>query len=378
MYQKILVRYGELVLKKKNRKLFINKLKENMQEQLGFKIDAGFDRIFLDYSDETLEKLQYVFGISSYSPVIVCEPNIDSLKEAILKIIEESNGNVTFKVSSHRNDKNFAYTSTELNNMMGGFILANSNWKVDVHNPQFIVNIEVRKSNIYVFHKSIPALGGLPVGVSGKVLHLLSGGIDSPVAAYNLIKRGLRVDFLSFVTPPQTDETTVNKMKEFIEILNKYQGRATYYLANYSMLMNYIGLVSNQSYKICLMRRSFYRIAQNLAKKNGYLALGNGDNIGQVASQTLDSINVISSVCSLPIFRPLLTNDKIETINLGIKIGTYDVSIRKANETCELFAPKQPVIKPTLWEANKLENELNMLSELESQLLEQNIEVFKL
>lgn len=378
MYKKILIRYGELVLKKKNRKQFINILKDNLQMQLGFQLNAGFDRIFIDYSKESLEKLKYVFGISSYSPVIVCDPNLDELKKVILDLINSKNNIFTFKVSTHRNDKKFALNSNQINNEIGGFVLSHKDWKVKLKNPDLTINIEIRKDNIYIFIDSIAGLGGLPVGSSGKVLHLLSGGIDSPVAAFKLIKRGLRVDFLSFITPPQTDNTTVEKMKKFVEILNKYQQKAFFYLINYTELMNYIGLVSNQSYKITLMRRSFYRIAQEIAKKYNYLALSNGDNIGQVASQTLESINVISDVSELPIFRPLLTNDKIETINIANEIGTYPISIIKANETCELFAPKQPVIKPTIEIAQSLEKELSMISELENKLLENNIETFKI
>lgn len=378
MYKKILIRYGELVLKKKNRKQFINILKDNLQMQLGFQLNAGFDRIFIDYSKESLEKLKYVFGISSYSPVIVCDPNLDELKKVILDLINSKNNIFTFKVSTHRNDKKFALNSNQINNEIGGFVLLHKDWKVKLKNPDLTINIEIRKDNIYIFIDSIAGLGGLPVGSSGKVLHLLSGGIDSPVAAFKLIKRGLRVDFLSFITPPQTDNTTVEKMKKFVEILNKYQQKAFFYLINYTELMNYIGLVSNQSYKITLMRRSFYRIAQEIAKKYNYLALSNGDNIGQVASQTLESINVISDVSELPIFRPLLTNDKIETINIANEIGTYPISIIKANETCELFAPKQPVIKPTIEIAQSLEKELSMISELENKLLENNIETFKI
>ncbi len=378
MNKTILVRYGELVLKGKNRKHFIKTLKDNVEKQLNTKVDAQFDRMYLEYSDANLEGLKYVFGISSYSVVTLLEPNIESVKNYILKIIQEKSNVNTFKISSKRNNKSFEFNSMQLNDMFGGFVLANSNWKVDVHNPDIQINIEVRKDNIAVFEDSIQALGGLPVGVSGKVLCLLSGGIDSPIAAFKLIKRGLRVDFLSFITPPQTDEKTVDKMMRVIKLLNRYQPQAKYYLANYSGLMNYIGLVSNQSYKINLMRRSFYRIAEQICKKDKYLAIANGDNIGQVASQTLESINVIRNVCSIPIFSPLLTNDKIETINIAKEIGTYDISIEKANETCELFAPEKPIIKPTLFEAQKLEEELTLLNDLEKTLLESEIEIFRI
>lgn len=377
MNKTILIRYGELVLKGKNRKFFIRTLKENIERQLQTKVDAQFDRMYIEYSEQNLANLKYVFGISSYSVVTLLEPNLEVVKEHILGIIKEKSGVKTFKISSKRNNKSFELNSIQLNELFGGFVLANSNWRVDVHNPDIQINIEVRRESIAVFQDSIAALGGLPVGASGRVLCLLSGGIDSPIAAFKLIKRGLKVDFLSFITPPQTDEKTVSKMKEIIQLLNRYQIDTKYYLANYSALMNYIALVSNQAYKINLMRRSFYRIAHQICKKNKYLAIANGDNIGQVASQTIESINVIREVCSIPVFSPVLTNDKIETINIAKEIGTYEISIKKANETCELFAPDKPVIKPTLFEARKLEEELSMLEEMERDLLNNDIEIIK-
>ncbi|UUD37157.1 thiamine biosynthesis ATP pyrophosphatase [Mycoplasmopsis californica] len=377
MYSKILIRYGELVLKKNNRQFFINALKQDIQNKLKTKVDGSYDRMFIPYEERFLDELQFVFGISSYSPVIVSELDLEKLKQIILSFVISKKGVKTFKISARRNNKNFALNSNELNNLFGGLVLENTDWKVDVKEPDLNINIEVRQKNIYVFFDQIKGLGGLPCGTSGKVLHLLSGGIDSPVAAFNLIKRGLKVDFISFVTPPQTDEKTISKMKRIIQILNKYQNTSIYYLVNYTRLMNYISLVSRQEYKINLMRRSFYRIADQVAKKYGYQALANGENIGQVASQTLESINVISSVTNLPIFRPVLTNDKVETINIATKIGTYDISIEKANETCELFAPKNPVIKPNVNEALKLEAELIELTNFEQEILHEKIEVFK-
>lgn len=369
MYNKILIRYGELTLKGKNRVNFIDTLASNIRHKTKDKLEVEFDRMFLPYSQENLDALQYIFGITSYSPVIICANDIEEIKKQALNLAKNKNG--TFKVAARRNNKSFQYQSSQINNIVGGFLLENNpNLKVDVNNPDFIVYIEVRGKFTYVFSDFIQALGGLPVGVSGQVLHLMSGGIDSPVAAFELMKRGLKVNFLSFITPPQTDQATVNKMKELIKILTKYQNTSTFYLANYSALMNYIALVSNQAYKITLMRRSFYRIAAKLAQSKKILAISNGENLGQVASQTLESLYTISHDINMPILRPLLTNDKIETINLAKKIQTYDLSITKCNETCELFAPKEPVTKPNVQEALKLEEELNMLNDLEKECIE--------
>ncbi|EGV00116.1 thiamine biosynthesis protein ThiI [Mycoplasmopsis columbina SF7] len=373
MYDKILIRYGELTLKHKNRQNFIDKLADNVWKIVGEKPKAGFDRMYLNYADLNLEKLNFVFGITSYSPAIVCDKDLEIIKEKIKLLVKDNIK--TFKISARRSDKSYPLTSNELNQTLGAFLLNEfSNLKVDVHNPDLIVNVEIRKNEAFIFDKEIQGLGGLPVGTAGKVLHLMSGGIDSPVAAYQLMKRGLEIVYLSFISPPQTDEKTVNKLKNLIQILNQYQGKSTLHLATYTKLMNYIYLTSNSSYRINLMRRSFYRIASKLAEKNNILALSNGENLGQVASQTLESINTIASQSSLVIFRPLLTNDKNETIEIAKKIKTYELSIQKANETCELFAPKKPVTRPKKEEAEFLENELNMIGEMEEEILNQNIE----
>lgn len=373
MYDKILIRYGELTLKHKNRQNFIDKLADNVWKIVGEKPKAGFDRMYLNYTNLNLEKLNFVFGITSYSPAIVCDKDLEIIKEKIKLLVKDNIK--TFKISARRSDKSYPLTSNELNQTLGAFLLNEfSNLKVDVHNPDLIVNVEIRKNEAFIFDKEIQGLGGLPVGTAGKVLHLMSGGIDSPVAAYQLMKRGLEIVYLSFISPPQTDEKTVNKLKNLIQILNQYQGKSTLHLATYTKLMNYIYLTSNSSYRINLMRRSFYRIASKLAEKNNILALSNGENLGQVASQTLESINTIASQSSLVIFRPLLTNDKNETIEIAKKIKTYELSIQKANETCELFAPKNPVTRPKKEEAEFLENELNMIGEMEEEILNQNIE----
>lgn len=378
MYSKILVRFGELSLKGKNKMTFVRKLASNIKELTGATPQISFDRIYLDYSEETMDKLQFVFGIYSYSPVVVCETNIDELRRTILEQVKNSSGK-TFKVVTKRAWKQFPGTSDDLSKEFGGLILQNfPELKVDVKNPDFYVEVEIREGKSYVFAQRIRGLGGLPVGIGGRVLHLMSGGIDSPVAAFEMMKRGIHVDFLNFVSPPFTDQKTVDKVNRLISLLVRYQGQATVYRSNYTDLMNLIGLTSNQAYKINLMRRSFYRIATKLAHKQKYIALSNGENIGQVASQTLESIHTISSQSDLPIFRPILTADKLETIDKSRKIGLLDLSIEKCQETCELFAPLAPVTKPEKWVAEKLENELIGLKELEQENIDKNIEIFKI
>ena len=376
MYDKILIRFGELSLKGKNKIFFINKLVKNIQNICNIKfenIDIQIDRIFIPFSEENLNSLNYVFGISSFSPVIKAETNLDVLKNIIFNL--ELDQYSSFKMNCRRKWKNFHMDSLELNNHFGSIILKNfSKLKVDVKNPNIELNIEIHKDYSYIFWKKYIGLGGLPVGSSGKALHLLSGGIDSPVAAFEMMKRGVKLYFLSFISPPHTDEMTIKKIKLIIEELNKYQSKSTLFLFNYTDLMNYIGLVSNQAYKIVLMRRSFYRIATVIANENNCLAISNGENLGQVASQTMEAMKTIHSQTNLPVFQPLLTKDKLETIKQSEKLNLFNISIIKACETCELFAPNNPATKPTETNASNLELELDMLLELEKKSIENNIE----
>ncbi|MBR2999126.1 MAG: tRNA 4-thiouridine(8) synthase ThiI [Mycoplasmataceae bacterium] len=376
MYDKILIRFGELSLKGKNKMFFINKLVTNIQNICNIKfenIDIQIDRIFIPFSEENLNSLNYVFGISSFSPVIKSKTNLEVWKNIVLNL--ELNQYSTFKMNCRRKWKNFHMDSLELNNHFGSIILKNfSKLKVDVKNPDIELNIEIHKDYSYIFWKKYIGLGGLPVGSSGKALHLLSGGIDSPVAAFEMMKRGVKLYFLSFISPPHTDEMTIKKIKLIIEELNKYQSKSTLFLFNYTDLMNYIGLVSNQSYKIVLMRRSFYRNATIIANQKNCLAISNGENLGQVASQTMEAMKTIHSQTNLPVFQPLLTKDKLETIKQSEKLNLFNISIIKACETCELFAPNNPATKPTETTASNLEQELDMLLELEKKSIEKNIE----
>lgn len=381
MYTKILVKYGELVLKKNNRKTFIRKLKENAEKILKTPVETKYDCMVVDYSKENIENLKYLFGISFYSPVYeIPTQTIEEIKDFFVKQQNDfESDDFTFKVVTKRNWKGFSLISDEINREVAKVIFnLFPKAKVNVKEPEVKINIEIRLNSIYIYFKTYKGLGGLPVGISGKAIHLISGGIDSPVAAFEMMKRGVELEFLSFITPPHTDDKTIEKVDNIIKVLLHYQPKIILHQYNYTKLMNYIGLVSNQAYKITLMRRSFYRIATALAQKKKIIALSNGENIGQVASQTLESMNVIGRASDLQIYRPLVTTDKIETINKAKKIGTLDISIEQANEACELFAPKKPIIQPSILEVEKLENELDMLLELENELIpEGNIKIFK-
>lgn len=377
MYTDILVRFAELSTKGKNKMKFVRRLEKNIKKLIGVKPIVEYDRIFLKYTENSMEKLNYIFGIYSWSPMIKVKTDVESMEESIKALISKIKFE-TFKIEVKKNWKDFSKSSMELNRHFGTFVLKNSNMKVDVKNPDLKLEIEIREKFTSIFFKRYKGLGGYPVGINGKVLHLISGGIDSPVAAFEIMKRGIHVDFLNFVTPPHTDEKTVKKVDKIVNHLIKFQGEAKIYRSNYTKIMHLIGLTWDQSYKIILMRRSFYRIASTISQKNKYLGLSNGENLGQVASQTLESISVIQDQSNFPVYRPLLTKDKIEIINQAIKIGTYEMSIEKANESCELFAPERPATKPTFHKVKKLEKEMPTLFDFEKQNIEKEIEIINI
>lgn len=375
-YEKILIRFGELSLKGNNKMTFVRKLASNISKicNVDLKhIDIMIDRIFIPYSIENLNNLNYVFGISSYSPVFQLNSNLDEIEKLIQKIDFAPHKN--FKINSRRKWKDFSLSSLDLNIHLGNFVLKNNkHLTVKVKDPDIEVNIEIHKDFSYIFWEKIKGLGGLPVGVSGKTIHLLSGGIDSPVAALEMIKRGVQVDFLAFISPPHTDETTIKKLKLIVDLITKYQIKSTLYLFNYTEIMNYIGLTSNQKYKIVLMRRSFYRIASSIALKTHCLGISNGENLAQVASQTMEAIHVIHNQSLFPVYQPLLTLDKIEIISKSEKFNLFPISTIKACETCELFAPNHPATKPSIDVAQALEEELDLLQGLEEKAINNNIE----
>ena len=375
-YEKILIRFGELSLKGNNKMTFVRKLASNISKicNVDLKhIDIMIDRIFIPYSIENLNNLNYVFGISSYSPVFQLNSNLDEIEKLIQKIDFAPHKN--FKINSRRKWKDFSLSSLDLNIYLGNFVLKNNkHLTVKVKDPDIEVNIEIHKNFSYIFWEKIKGLGGLPAGVSGKTIHLLSGGIDSPVAALEMIKRGVQVDFLAFISPPHTDETTIKKLKLIVDLITKYQIKSTLYLFNYTEIMNYIGLTSNQKYKIVLMRRSFYRIASSIALKTHCLGISNGENLAQVASQTMEAIHVIHNQSLFPVYQPLLTLDKIEIISKSEKFNLFPISTIKACETCELFAPNHPATKPSIDVAQALEEELDLLQGLEEKAINNNIE----
>ncbi len=357
MEKLILIKYGELTTKKDNRKFFIKELVNTINKKIdNIELEYSLDRMYIKSNnlDETIDKLKEIFGIYSIIECYKVNNNIDEIKETILKILKNENFK-TFKVITKRSDKNFPISSMEFSSKIGGFILKNIESKVDVHNPDLYVNIEIKNNHTYIYTKEIKGLGGYPVGVQGKGLLMLSGGIDSPVAGYLSLKRGIDIECIYFDSPPHTSEEAKNKVIDLANILNKYSGKIKINVVPFTKLQETIYKNVPNEYMITIMRRMMYRIASKLAIKNKCKVIINGESIGQVASQTLTSINTINSVTNFPVIRPVACLDKLEIIEISKKIGTYDISIRPYEDCCTVFVPKHPSINPNIEKCEKYE-----------------------
>ena len=368
-YDTVLIRYGELSTKGKNRKDFIKKLDQNIRWMLrdigGLEYQRTYDRIYirLNGADPSVirERLQKVFGISSFSFTEKVKSDIDEIKKTALRIAQEAAGK-TFKVITRRHDKSFPMSSDEINRAVAGEILRNTDHKVDVHHPDFEIRIEVREYDTYMTSEKIPGAGGYPAGINGKVLLLLSGGIDSPVAAYELMKRGLKVEAIHFASPPYTSENARQKVVDLASMVSVYQGSMRVHFINFTELQLAIYRTAGDPYAVTLMRRMMFRLAEETAKKNRCLAIATGESIGQVASQTLESMVCINDVVHMPVLRPLVCMDKLEIIDIARRIGTYETSILPFQDCCTIFDPKNPVTKPSVEKAEGFEKQFDWQS----------------
>ncbi len=353
-YDTVLIRYGELSTKGKNRKDFITRLYHNIKYALrdypNLTYQKTHDRIYIKLTDENTDeisdKLKRVFGISSFSFTEKVESDIETIKETCLRIAKESNKK-TFKMMAKRHDKSFPMISDEINRACAGNILHNTDLTVDVHDPELLIRVEIHEKYTYITSDKIKGAGGYPAGINGKVLLLLSGGIDSPVAAYELMKRGLYVEAIHFASPPYTSQAARDKVLKLAEMVSEYQGSMKVHVVNFTDIQLEIYKAAGDPYAITIMRRMMYRLAERIAKENHCLALGTGESVGQVASQTLESIAVINETISIPVLRPLVCFDKVEIIDLARKIGTYETSILPFEDCCTIFDPKNPVTHPT-------------------------------
>lgn len=350
----IMIKYGELTTKKANRKLFIQILDNNIKKILkdfSIKITKDRVRMYIECSNEELEqvvnKLKKVFGIHGIVIAHKVNNNTDEIKQKVLELLKNEN-NKTFKVITKRANKKFEISSMDFNNVIGGHVLKNTNLKVDVHNPDINIHIEIRLEGTFIYLDEIKGIGGYPVGVQGKGLLMLSGGIDSPVAGYLSLKRGVDLECLYFESPPHTSVEAKNKVIELARIINEYSGNIKVNVVPFTKIQEAIYKNVPDNYIITIMRRMMYRIAHKVCLKNNLKIIINGESIGQVASQTLSSMIVINNVTNLPVIRPVACMDKLEIIDIANKIKTYETSILPYEDCCTIFLPKHPVINPEL------------------------------
>lgn len=361
-YDHILVRYGELSTKGKNKKDFIKRLQHNVRNALKtfdrLEYKATHDRLYILLNGEDAhaikDVLQHVFGISSFSFAVKIPSEIEEMKKTALHIAEAFQG-ATFKIEARRSDKQFPMISDEINRAIAADILKKTSLKVDVKHPDLRIQVEVHTFDTYMMTNKIAGAGGYPVGVGGKALVMLSGGIDSPVASYLTMKRGVAIECIHYASPPYTSNAALEKVLDLARSVSRYQGHIRVHIVPFTDMQLAIYQNCDESYAITIMRRMMYRIAEQICEKQKCLAIVNGESIGQVASQTLESIQVINQVTQMPVIRPVVAMDKLEIIAIANKIHTYDISIQPFEDCCTIFTPKNPVTKPTLRKAEKME-----------------------
>ena len=372
MYQSFLIKYAEIAIKGKNRHLFEDALVSQICHALR-EVDGEFNvrkeqgRIYVeaesefDY-EETVEALQHVFGIVGICPVIMAQDEgFDALAQMVVAHVKEVYGDksLTFKVDARRARKNYPMTSMEINAELGGRILdARPNMSVDVHDPDVMVHVEIR-NQINIYSSEIPGPGGMPVGTNGKAMLLLSGGIDSPVAGYMIAKRGVSIDATYFHAPPYTSERAKQKVVDLAKLVAKYSGPINLHIVNFTDIQLAIYEKCPHDELTIIMRRYMMKIAEHFAKENKCLGLITGESIGQVASQTMQSLAATNEVCTLPVYRPLIGFDKQEIIEISEKIDTYETSILPFEDCCTIFVAKHPVTKPNLNVIKHSEQKLN-------------------
>lgn len=387
MYNKVLLRFGEVGLKGKNRSYFINGLAANIRRALkgfgqGYSVSTPYGRLFVDLPphhdfQQVSAALQRVFGLVSFSPVVQTELHMEAIKEAALKELLVDGQPATFKVAARRSLKNFPLDSMEINQEVGGHLLENCpGLKVDVHHPQRIVNIEVRQEGAFVFSRVIPGPGGLPVGATGKGVLLLSGGIDSPVAGWMAMKRGISLEAVYFDTPPFTSARALAKVEKLAASLAKW-APVTLHVVNFTPVQRALMEHVPEDLTITVMRRFMFRVAETLARRRGALALITGESVGQVASQTLESMLTINSVVQTPVLRPVVAMDKVEIMGLSRRIGTYDISIEPYQDCCTLFVSPHPKTRPTLAQAAEAEIDMDIQGLVDLAMEGINTQIYK-
>ncbi len=361
MKKLIIIKYGELTTKHDNINFFIKTLKNNIESSLSGidnKITYDVGRMFIetDKYDEVVKKLTNTFGIHEINIAYeIDDRSLDNISKVLIELLSDKDFN-TFKVVTKRSDKSYPIKSMDISRTLGGVVLKNKKTvKVDVNNPELLINVEIRNNKAYLYFEKVEGIGGYPVGTLGKGMLMLSGGIDSPIAGYLAMKRGIRIEGVYFDSPPHTSIDAKNKVLELASILSSYSGYVKLHVIHFTEIQEAIYRYCPKEYMITIMRRMMYRIAEKLAHKNNCKAIINGESVGQVASQTLTSMAAINEVIKMPVLRPVCCYDKIEIIDLAKKIGTYDISIRPFQDCCTIFVPEHPVINPEIEKAREYE-----------------------
>ncbi|MBD7943541.1 MULTISPECIES: tRNA uracil 4-sulfurtransferase ThiI [Psychrobacillus] len=358
-WEKILVRYGELSTKGKNRKQFINHLRNNIKFSFvdlpNIKVHAERDRMFLTSSDdeeiqELIKRLPKIFGIQSFSPVASCTQDIEDIQKTALEIMESlDTEDKTFRVTVKRTDKRFSMDTYELQTTVASNVLRNyPSLKVQMKKPEIDLRIEVLADAVYMMAQVIPGAGGMPLGSNGRSLLMLSGGIDSPVAGYMLMKRGVRLDAIHFHSPPFTSERSKEKVMDLANQLSHFGATVRLHVIPFTEIQQSIQAQIPDNVSMTTTRRIMMKIADQVRLEIGALGIVTGESLGQVASQTLESLTAINAVTSTPIFRPLISMDKLDIIDIAREIGTYDTSILPYEDCCTIFTPSCPKTKPKL------------------------------
>lgn len=376
MKEIILIKNGELTLKGLNRNTFEDILIKNMKKRLNdlgkFEFTKSQSTIMVDPVDEDIDlddaadRLSKVFGIAALSRACVCEKDFDSIRETAIQYLEEQLEDAkTFKVEAKRSDKKFPMKSPEICRETGGYILSKfHHLKVDVHNPDMIVTVEVRDKYAFVRGNNIKGAGGMPTGTSGRAGILISGGIDSPVAAYMMAKRGIELCAIHFASPPYTSELAEMKVMELLKRVAKYAGTITTYVVPFTKIQEAIRDLCPEEYFTIIMRRIMMMIAEKMAVKQNCSALITGESVGQVASQTMYALACTDCAVNMPVFRPCIGMDKEEIISISRKIDTFETSIQPYEDCCTVFTPKHPKTRPHLDDVLAAENKIDNLDEL--------------
>ena len=383
-YSEIMVRYGELSTKGKNRRSFIMQLAQNVRQALSdfpeIKIHAERDRMHLLLNgvdgDLVIPKLAKIFGIQNFSPSVRVEKEVQSLKQAVQEIMQEIyTGKETFKIIAKRSDHSFELDSNELNQALGNAVIdVFPDIQVQMRKPDIALRVEIRRDGAYLSYETIKGAGGLPVGTSGKGMLMLSGGIDSPVAGYYAMKRGVEIEAVHFSSPPYTSEQALQKAKDLTVKLTPYVGKIEFIEVPFTEVQEEIKRVVPQGYWMTITRRMMLRLTDEIRRIRHGLVILNGESLGQVASQTLQSMVAINEVTNTPIIRPVATMDKLEIIEVAEQIDTFDLSIQPFEDCCTIFAPPQPKTRPRLEKVHQYEERLDIDGMIERALAGLKIE----